>query len=293
MKRRYDTLNIIKQTLVTNILIIAPLIYVLLETQAGLIAATILRLCISTMIALIALITFKLAQRQMNLRFNYGLGKVEDIGGVFIAGASLFMVLVLLVHEFDGYSKNEVPATSMLAIIVLILMTLKNSFLFYNCYHNKSQSSLATAQKNVAILNLFNSSFTLLLLLIMMGVQEYPNLVIKIDLVGTILISFIVVMKTSSMIKYFTFNLLDCSLDEHNQLLLLKSLALNYDGFKTIKRLSSRHSGSHNFIEISLIFEPQLTIEEFDRVSEKIKKIIHNEVPNSIVLIEPCVEKDD
>lgn len=81
--------------------------------------------------------------------------------------------------------------------------------------------------------------------------------------------------------------LLDKSIDEYNQLIILRQMAANFDSYDQLHGIRSRRSGSQTFIEIFLEFNDEYKMSEFYTLKEKIETELKSQIPGSQVLIVP------
>ena len=82
-------------------------------------------------------------------------------------------------------------------------------------------------------------------------------------------------------------DLLDVSLEESTQLVILRELVKHFDDYDALHKIRSRRSGSIVFIEIFMCFDPELKMLEVTKRIERLHDNISDSVPGAQVLIIP------
>lgn len=82
-------------------------------------------------------------------------------------------------------------------------------------------------------------------------------------------------------------DLLDVSLEESTQLVILRELVKHFDDYDALHKVRSRRSGSNVFIEIFMSFDPELKMLEVTKRIERLHDTISATVPGAQVLIIP------
>ena len=92
---------------------------------------------------------------------------------------------------------------------------------------------------------------------------------------GSILMSAVGVFSSSC------YDLLDGTLEEADQLKIMRELVNNFDRFDMLYGVRSRRAGSHAFIDIFLGFEPEKRIGEAQRDIDAIRGAISAHFPRA------------
>jgi divalent metal cation (Fe/Co/Zn/Cd) transporter len=82
-------------------------------------------------------------------------------------------------------------------------------------------------------------------------------------------------------------DLLDVSLEESTQLVILRELVKHFDDYDALHKVRSRRSGSNVFIEIFMSFDPELKMLEITKRIERLHDNISAIIPGAQVLIIP------
>jgi len=78
---------------------------------------------------------------------------------------------------------------------------------------------------------------------------------------------------------------MDRTLEEENQIIILRELAGHFEEYEELHGIRSRRSGSKVFIEIFLEFDPEDTMAEIQKTAAEIRRNIETKINNSSVTI--------
>ncbi len=207
----------------------------------------------------------------------FGHGKYEDMSG-FIEGGLIIFAGFYIIYEalsklVSGYSINT---ESMLGIYVMAFAVIANfivsSYLFYVAKKSDSVSLYADAQ------HLRTDIFSSLGVLIGLVLIKITGIVALDSIIA--LIVAVVIMKTGFSISKDTLNnLLDGTLPEED-ISKIEKILKNNCSIKGYKDLKARKAGQCKDIELTIFFEPDLTISEChktcDEIENEMKNILHN-----------------
>lgn len=207
----------------------------------------------------------------------FGHGKYEDMSG-FIEGGLIIFAGFYIIYEalsklVSGYSINT---ESMLGIYVMAFAVIANfivsSYLFYVAKKSDSVSLYADAQHLRT--DIF-SSLGVLMGLVLIKITG----IVALDSIIALIVA-VVIMKTGFSISKDTLNnLLDGTLPEED-ISKIEKILKNNCSIKGYKDLKARKAGQCKDIELTIFFEPDLTISEChktcDEIENEMKNILHN-----------------
>ena len=207
----------------------------------------------------------------------FGHGKYEDMSG-FIEGGLIIFAGFYIIYEalsklVSGYSINT---ESMLGIYVMAFAVIANfivsSYLFYVAKKSDSVSLYADAQHLRT--DIF-SSLGVLMGLVLIKITG----IVALDSIIALIVA-VVIMKTGFSISKDTLNnLLDGPLPEQD-ISKIEKILKNNCSIKGYKDLKARKAGQCKDIELTIFFEPDLTISEChktcDEIENEMKNILHN-----------------
>ena len=223
----------------------------------------------------------------------FGHGKYEDMSG-FIEGGLIILAGLYIIYEsvkklILGYN---LEFNSMLGIYVMAFAVVANfmvsSYLFYVAKKADSVSLYADAE------HLRTDIFSSLGVLIGLILIKITDIVI-LDPIIAIIVAIIIIKAGYSISKETLNNLLDGSLPEED-MKKIESILENNISIKGYKDLKTRKVGQCKDIEITIFFEPNLTIAQCHKICDEIEEEIEKSFTNITIIIHPepeNIEKKD
>ena len=223
----------------------------------------------------------------------FGHGKYEDMSG-FIEGGLIILAGLYIIYEsvkklILGYN---IEFNSMLGIYVMAFAVVANfmvsSYLFYVAKKADSVSLYADAE------HLRTDIFSSLGVLIGLILIKITDIVI-LDPIIAIIVAIIIIKAGYSISKETLNNLLDGSLPEED-MKKIESILENNISIKGYKDLKTRKVGQCKDIEITIFFEPNLTIAQCHKICDEIEEEIEKSFTNITIIIHPepeNIEKKD
>ncbi len=223
----------------------------------------------------------------------FGHGKYEDMSG-FIEGGLIILAGLYIIYEsvkklILGYN---IEFNSMLGIYVMAFAVVANfmvsSYLFYVAKKADSVSLYADAE------HLRTDIFSSLGVLIGLILIKITDIVI-LDPIIAIIVAIIIIKAGYSISKETLNNLLDGSLPEED-MKKIESILENNISIKGYKDLKTRKVGQCKDIEITIFFEPNLTIAQCHKICDEIEEEIAKSFTNITIIIHPepeNIEKKD
>ena len=223
----------------------------------------------------------------------FGHGKYEDMSG-FIEGGLIILAGLYIIYEsvkklILGYN---LEFNSMLGIYVMAFAVVANfivsHYLFYVAKKADSVSLYADAE------HLRTDVFSSLGVLIGLILIKITGIVM-LDPIIAIIVAIIIIKAGYSISKETLNNLLDGSLPEED-MKKIESILENNISIKGYKDLKTRKVGQCKDIEITIFFEPNLTIAQCHKICDEIEEEIAKSFTNITIIIHPepkNIEKKD
>lgn len=205
----------------------------------------------------------------------YGHGKYEDMSGFIEGGlivfAGLFIIFEASKKLLTGYHSQTEP---LLGIFVMGFSVLANYFVSCFLFHvaKKSDSVSLFADAEHLRTDIF-SSLGVLLGLVLIKVTGYSIL----DPIIAIIVAVIIIRAGIVISKETLNNLLDGSLPEV-ELKKIEAILKENKSIKGYKNLKARKSGQYKSIEITVFFEPEMTISQCHNICDEIEAQISKEL---------------
>ena len=215
---------------------------------------------------------------------QFGHGKYEDMSGFIEGGLIILAGLYIIYESFKkliwGYN---LEFNSMLGIYVMAFAVVANfmvsSYLFYVAKKADSVSLYADAE------HLRTDIFSSLGVLIGLILIKITDIVI-LDPIIAIIVAIIIIKAGYSISKETLNNLLDGSLPKEDMKKIESILDKNIS-IKGYKDLRTRKVGQCKDIEVTIFFEPNLTIAQCHKICDEIEAEFAKSFSNMTIIIHP------
>lgn len=239
--------------------------------------------------AFIAYFSVKKSSTPPDKEHPFGHGKYEDLSG-FIEGALIIFAAGYIVFEAiekiirNDYHSIDTTAGIVVMTLSVIINIIVSRYLFKIAHKTDSLALLADAEHlKTDVL----TSAGVLAGLVLIRITDIRLL----DPVIAVLIALVIVKVGLRLCVIAGKNLLDSSLPEDEQSIILETVN-NYIPTEVVelRKLKSRKAGAEKLIELVIIIPKNLTIEKGHFLCDRIEDDLKKNVKNSSVIIhlEPC-----
>jgi ferrous-iron efflux pump FieF len=267
-----------------------PFLYVSVMTDSMTMIATCIRSAAETLSLFITWMGLRKVARKEIFVFNYGGGKIENLSSLAI---SLSLLLAFIELFFRSINRFYHPvyindAYTLIGMLIVVAFFLFSHWLLLKSYYanyrdpspaGDSQWQLYLA-KTVIHFSVFLSLGASLLL------KEY-GWSLYIDPAVSLILSFYILGMAYLTGKRSIHELLDITIDEPLQMMILSELAAYFDDYVELHGIRSRRTGQFVFIEIFLEFDSNKLMGEVQAVINQIKADLEKTIDGSQVLIIP------
>jgi len=226
-------------------------------------------------------------------RYDYGMGKHETIARI-VTGALMLLSLIFVVIAAVYRFLVPAPLVSegvLFAIVILVLSVAADVWFWVTNYRIavKESSPLMDSQWRLFRLKAYANMVVLVSMILAFVSAGYP-LAVYIDPVGSVIIIGFLLQSGFGMIRTSVPDLLDRTLDEELQLVVVRELAEHFDKYEQLHGVRSRRSGGNIYIEIFLEFEGTKHMSEVQSEINRMKKALETKIPRSSVNIIPTCD---
>lgn len=250
-----------------------------------------LRVGLDTMVTLFALyVTLRIVCAK-DTRFDYGLGKWENLSAFFNAVVMLGGLLyigVKAIHRF--VHPLDVSGTSFGESVLVFFLALNIWLLARFWRLRKTDPSPVVEAQYVLYRNATAASVISSVAVAVSTLTESNWLANFFDITGVVVLSGIILYGMAGLMRQSLSALLDESLEEALQLRIVRGLVEHVADYRQIHKVRTRRSGNRIFIELFLEFDPQLPVGDLLGRAARIKHIVEDLVPHSETWIVPCGE---
>ena len=222
--------------------------------------------------------------------YDYGMGKYENLTGM-ITGAVMFLSLILVfsITAFKMLNPSMIhEEATMVAVIMMAIGVCVNTWLYREKKHIAEEEYSPAMESQM---HLFKTKaltdFAVLIALVFIIMMDDHWWAIYIDPVSSFVVIGFFLFSGYRVISSSLPDLLDKTLDEELQLIIVRALSEFFDDYTDLHGVRSRRSGNQIYIEIFLEFDGEKKMAEVQQAIDKMKKTLESDIPKSSVTIIP------
>lgn len=277
-------------SLVIDFLLFIPDVVAALMANSITLWADVLKCGNELLATFLSWLALRMVRRGGKVRFDYGLGKLENITSLIVAGAMFLSMFIVLHSAIDRlrHPADMHPGGVWLAMILMSAGVIANTALWIRNYRvgRKQFSPIIEAQWRLFRTKAFSDLIVLAALILSM-VLRAQAWAIYIDPIASLLIGGFIAHAIWGMLSNSFYDLLDRTLDESLQLVIVRELAAHFEHYKEIHGIRSRRSGSHVYIDLMLEFEGDKKMNEVQTIINQMETALERNIPGCHVLIAP------
>lgn len=243
-------------------------------------------------IEIIAFITLRRSHRGKFSAFEYGIGKIERVISIMIATGLFISALFTLDATINRLIHPVIlPTPAMILGVMAGSLNLMVNFFCTGDFarSNARESSLILAsQVRSRLVKTFASAIVVVVLVVATWLSD-PKAATLVDALGALFVIAYMVTTGVQLLRESLPDLLDRSLPEREQLLLLRVITRYFDDFENFGSMRSRRSGGHAYIDLDLEFQPEMPLQEVTQRCDAIERDIIELIPDAIVSLVPHV----
>lgn len=275
-------------SLVSTGLSLIPTFYAAFISNSLTLFADLLRCLVEFLAILAAFIIARMTRPENLQKYNYGFGKLEHLSSLVVAAAMLMAFIIMTLAAAQRLFSPQAITNTGFGLILAICSVGGNIYIWQrNVKLARVNASPITAAQSRLFLS---KAIACLVVVITLCVGMYLNnsfIGMHSDALGSMAVAGFLLYSSYNMIFHSLGEMLDASLEEGAQLLILKSLVKFESSYKNISRIRTRQGGAKNYIELSLEFNGALTLSEIHEIAKSIRKEIEDQIPAAEVVVIP------
>ena len=251
--------------------------------------------CASELLAtLFSWLAYRKIARGRAAYYDYGYGKLENLTGIIVAVVMLVclgIVLVGALHRLSAPMALHIGGAR-LGVILMFGGVCTNTWLWAKNYRiaRKEHSPIMDSQWRLFRAKAFADAVVFMALLSSLAFKHH-SWSFYIDPLASFVVAGFLLFSIYGVVSHSVYDLLDKTLDESVQLIIINRLAAYFDDYKEFHGVRSRRSGNNVFIEIFLEFDGELKMSQAQGIINNMKTDIEKRITNSSVSIVPSVSK--
>lgn len=273
---------------VLGLVALAPDVVAVVLANSVMLLSDLLKSASETVATFLSWLAVRKVRRGKTEDYNYGQGKLENISSLAVAGAMMLSWMIVSYGAIERF-RHPTPIGSIgLALFVTGGSALVNLWVWRK---NLKLTLIEPSPILESQWRLYRAKFAanisvLVSLLISSGFRE-QRWAAYVDPAGAILISVFLLVSAYRVVTDSIYDLLDRTLDESLQLVILSELAAFFHDYVALHGIRSRRSGSNVYIEILMEFDGERRMSEVQDVIDRMKAGLEERIKGSQVLIAP------
>jgi cation diffusion facilitator family transporter len=240
---------------------------------------------------LAAFLTVRAVRKAPNERFAYGVGKLENLVsmgiGLLMLASAIFILFRSITHlRHPEPTEGTLPGIAIFSVYALIGfgLWLKNTWAL-RTQHSAIRQSQAQLWFSKALLD----ALMALALVAALVFRDKPWSLYIDPIAALVGVGFLFhgawAVMTSSV-----GDLLDATLDETLQLVIMRSLVEHFDDYDRLHGVRTRRSGPRVYVEVFLEFSPELSMGEVMQRVGRLRQAIGSSMPGADISIVPALQ---
>ncbi|MFN7930731.1 MAG: cation diffusion facilitator family transporter [Blastocatellia bacterium] len=276
-------------SLALGLLCLAPDLVAAVLARSIMLLSDSLKSASETLAVLFSWLALRQMRRARANEYNYGQGKLENIAGVVVGGALLLSWATVIYSAIQHLRHPAALENIGLAVVINGLEALADLWLWRRNYRlsQTDPSPLLEAQWRLSRALTISDAFVVGALLLSSLCQPFAWAT-YIDPAGALILSVFLLIAAYRVLTDAMKGLLDRTLEESLQLVILAELATAYDDFIALHGIRSRRSGSQAYIEIFVEFDGTSPMAEVQQQINQMKARLEARIHNSHVMIVPA-----
>lgn len=241
-------------------------------------------------IEIISVITLCRSHRGKFADFEYGIGKIERVISILIAGGLFIAALFTLEATAQRLSSPQVLSTP--AMMLGVAAASYNLMVNFYCIgqftraNAKESSLIIESQIRSRLAKTVATAIVVLVVVIATWLSD-PVAATLVDVLGAFFVIAYMLLIGVQLLRESLPELLDRALPEHEQLLLMRVLTDHFHDIDRVGAIKSRRSGGRAFIELELVLASDTPFEAAIQLCRRIEQEVIGKIPDAVVSVKP------
>ena len=235
-------------------------------------------------------LTYKLSKKMLgdsSFRYDFGMGKIDAFGSLVSATILFLGLAAILAVSINALIHPESPSGLLFyAIIIKFINVVIDVYLVYkqNQVVKISNSPMVKSALIFLKKDLLTDAVVLVTVAVAYIFRSYPVIMYFEPVVCIISVMYVAFLNINQ-VRRATSDLLDKTLDEETQMLILKCVSTIYDDINDFKGVRTRQSGNTIFVDLMVSFDDNKPYKEIYNVQKKFEAAVKDVLPDSVVSI--------
>ncbi|QQS49155.1 MAG: cation diffusion facilitator family transporter [Acidobacteriota bacterium] len=273
---------------ILGLVALAPDAVAVILANSVMLLSDLLKSASETVATFLSWLAVRKVRRGESFDYNYGQGKLENISSLAVAGAMMLSWMIVTYGAIERFRHPEPIGSIGLALFVTGGSALVNLWVWRkNLRLTRIEPSPILESQWRLYRAKFAANISVVISLLVSAGFRGQRWAAYVDPAGAIIISLFLLLSAYRVITDSIYDLLDRTLDESLQLVILSELAAYYHEYAALHGIRSRRSGSNVYIEIFMEFDGERRMSEVQELIDRIKTSLEEKIQGSRVLIAP------
>jgi cation diffusion facilitator family transporter len=260
----------------------------LLAARSSVLLADFLKTCLEFLAVYLAWLAIRSITKGGRGRFEYGLEKLENLSSLLVG--TLMVLVFLIIVSNSAYNilnpRHVEGAGVWISMASQIVYGAINARLIIQLGRiaKKGKSPIVDSQRRLLFTKAVGNAFILISLSLSLLLQDF-GWSVYIDPAASLVIAGAILMSAIGVFTSSFYDLLDRTLEEADQIALLRVLATQFDHYEDMHGIRSRRAGGKEFIEIFLGYDPEKCVRDVQVSMDTVRHAIQERFPDASVLI--------
>jgi len=260
----------------------------LLAARSSVLLADFLKTCLEFLAVYLAWLAIRSITKGGQGRFEYGLEKLENLSSL-VVGALMVLVFLIIVSNSAYNILNPRPVEGVgvwISMASQVVYGAINARLIVRLGQiaKKGKSPIVDSQRLLLFTKAVGNAFILISLSLSLLLKDF-GWSVYIDPAASLVIAAAILLSAIGVFTSSFYDLLDRTLEEADQIALLRVLATQFDHYDDMHGIRSRRAGGKEFIEIFLGFDPGMCVRDAQIRMDTVRHAIEERFPDASVLI--------
>ena len=262
--------------------------WALLAAQSSVLLADFLKTLLEFVAVFLAWIAIRRITSGSKVQFEYGLGKIENLSSLLIGSMMVVVVLVIAGNAVMNLI-NPRPIQGFGVWISIGSQITYGGINLYLYLRNrtmlqKDNSPIIESQARLFFTKGVGNIFIFASLSLSMLLRDY-SWSMYIDPAASLFIAATIFISAMGIFSNSFYDLLDRTLEEADQMKLMRVLATQFDQYDDMHGIRSRRAGGKEFIEVFLGYDEDTRVGEVQKSMDTVRHAIQEQFPDASVMI--------
>ncbi len=280
--------KILRLAVVSTGFSLLPTIYAAYASNSVALLADLLRCTVEFLAILISWLVLQKISRTDRAEYNFGFGKLEQLASFNVGLAMLLTAAIALFSSINRFISPQAVQGEIFGLVLALLSVLGNAYMWWKnaVIQGREPNSLVQSQarlfraKTVASVILLGS-------LTLSNFSAESWFALYADPLGSLFIACFLIYSAHAVLSHSMGDLVDRAVDEALQTAVLRVLVQNDSLYMGYVGMQSRQSGERREIDITLEFDPKMSIKDVTRAANEIRAKIVSVIPRAELRILP------